>query len=88
MSAVPPEFKRLSRSETQLKQAVGQYARLMRKADTGRLRGDELDQLVLTGLSMRQEARELGITNKQLDAMLDNMVRHLNRAAARREMSS
>lgn len=64
------------RSETQLMDAVDRYARLMRKAEKGRLQGGELDQLMLTALSMRKEARELGVTNRQLEQMLDNMVQY------------
>jgi len=79
MVSPSPESGHLSKSQALLRNAVDRYARLVCKADNGRLQGDELDQLLLTGLRMRKEARVLGITNKQLEVMLDNMVQHLGR---------
>jgi len=72
-------WERFTRSEAQLRSAVDRYARLMRKADNGRLQGNELDQLLLTALRMRNEARELGLTNRQLELMLERMAEHLDR---------
>ena len=79
MVSPSPESVQLSKSQALLRNAVDRYARLVCKADKGRLQGNELDQLLLTALSMREEARELGITNRQLEVMLDNMVQHLGR---------
>jgi len=79
MTQRAPQSSHLSKSQAHLRSAVDRYARLVHKADSGRLQGDELDQLLLTGLRMRTEARVLGITNKQLELMLDNMVQHLGR---------
>jgi hypothetical protein len=55
-------WERFAKSEAELRNAVGRYARLMHKADKGRLQGNELDQLLLTALNIRNEARELGLT--------------------------
>jgi len=66
----------------QLLLALDRYARLMRKADRGRLQGDELDQLVLTALRMRKDAWELGMTNRELEVMLDNVVQHQARRSS------
>ena len=79
MVSPTPESVQLSKSQVLLRNAVDRYAKLVCKADSGRLQDDELDQLLLTGLRMRTEARVLGITNKQLEVMLDNMVQHLGR---------
>ena len=71
-----PDSKRNPHHEAQLLTALDRYAQLMRKADRGRLQGDELDQLVLTALRMRKDAWELGMTNRELEVMLDNMVQY------------
>jgi hypothetical protein len=73
-------WERFAKSEAELRNAVGRYARLMHKADKGRLQGNELDQLLLTALNIRNEARELGLTNRQLELMLEKMVEHLDRS--------
>ncbi|MDH3451619.1 MAG: hypothetical protein OEN20_04310 [Gammaproteobacteria bacterium] len=74
----PPNARagRVPKSEAQLLNAISRYARLMRKADRGRLQGDELDQLLLTALRMRNDAWQLGVTNKELEQMLENMVQY------------
>jgi hypothetical protein len=77
-------WERFAKSEVELRHAVDRYARLMRKADKGRLQGNELDQLLVTALSMRNEARELGLTNRQLELMLERMVEHLDRTHPQR----
>lgn len=67
-----------------LRNLVGQYARLMIKADSEGLQGDELDVVFHTAINMRKGARELGVTNLQLELMLEKTVRYLGAKAQAR----
>ena len=77
MSTNVPELNGLAPLEPKFHAALNCYARLLVKADKGKLEGDELDILLHTGLRMRQYARELGLTRRQLASMLEKLVLYL-----------
>lgn len=79
MTAHAPELNGYSEREAQLRRTIDRYAHLMFKEDKGMLRGNELDVLLLTGVRMREQARELGLAKRQLELMLEKTVQYLRR---------
>lgn len=77
MTARAPELKGYSKREAQLQIAIDRCARLMIKADRGELQLQELDELLLTEISMRNKSRELGLSARQLQLMLEKTIRRL-----------
>ena len=77
VTARAPELKGYSRHEMQLQIAIDRCARLMLKADREQLHLGELDELLLAEISMRNKSRELGLSKRQLELMLDKSMRRL-----------
>ena len=62
---------------TLLWRLLARYARLMVKADHGRLNSEDLGQVFVTAIDIRKGAWELGVTNLQLELMLEETIRHV-----------
>jgi len=77
MNAHAPELKGFSEREAELQRSVDECARLMLKADSGELQITELDRLLFAENSIRKQARELGLSSRQLELMLERKIRRL-----------
>jgi hypothetical protein len=77
VTALVPELQGYSKRDAQLQIAIDRCARLMIKADRGKLQLQELDELLLSEISMRNKSRELGLSPRQVQLMLEKTIRRL-----------
>ena len=63
-----------ARHSSLLRRSLKRYARLLVKANDGTLDSNELDQVFRTAISIKQDAWELGLTNLQLELMLEQTI--------------
>ena len=74
-STAPTGDDQYAAGKIQLRNSLNRCARLMTKADEGTLNGNELNEMFLIAISMRKKAWELGVTNLQLELMLEEAIR-------------
>ena len=78
MNTSDSEQHRHAERRLQLRNSLNQYARLLLKSNGGSLLQDELSVMFLTAARMRKGAWELGVTNRQLEQMLERTVQRLD----------
>lgn len=70
MNVHAPELTGYSEREARLKQTIDQYVRLSIKSDGDALEHHELDELLVAEMSMKRQARALGLSHRQLELMV------------------